>query len=1186
MAGTRRAARAGRAAWLVRSFPPGSDPAGTASPGRLRFTSLAQLPGRLEVWAWRGGPEPVLLTELSVDPELLRVDPGDPDVPGDRRWWESWDVAVRAGLAADIQLDGDPSDIDALYVVGLGDDDPADLFAAHRDAGRLALVPPGAPTNAVAGSPAADLATDPAPWLALLGRDMTEEEQQVSLALTGDAELLGPLPGDGRPHQRWAATLAAGLWPVLWGQPLGDVHDLGAVVDDLHEWAADNLEPLGPYPTLRVGAQPYGLLPATSLEDWRPAPGDPAIEEQMRPTLLTLRRHWDRAGARAGRGAIEDADADRVVDLLAQPPASPAYAVRVMHPLELWFLGLLATDHAARWPILMREWARANPLATELNLTPRRRYASRGRSRPVRLPPVTPAGLAAGQTVGDLLTGMVELARTQPQAYASIGDVERALGASTKSLLLRLAVRSLQLSLGDVGRGKLGQRRGTLEPIAARSDTAPLLTDWLQAVGPADLDDEPGPATDFKRVAQALDDVAGVPVEDLARLLPPTIDCASHRLDPWLTGLARRRLRTALAQPPVLGAYGWVERPHRGTPGPTQGGLLLAPSMSQALTAAIVRDRAVDDAEPARWHMDITSERARGAARLADEVRRGEHPAEALGREVERAVADPVLVRALRLRFPVHPDHAGRRVCDGLQVLAADPASLGLPGDVLDRLAPLRAVVDVYGDLLVAEAVHHVVEGRAAVAGAALDAAAGLGRPPVMDILQTRHEGRPVETTCVVVVRDVKAPVLPDDSERRAAVSPALLAEPAVAALLRQRVGAAARWHWTVAREVGASEVVTLADLGLEPADALALPIGELERLVLAAAGGSEPRISNKDGTQRYERAARLVAVLGRSPAGPADVADTPGGTTAPGVQADLRARLAGLRKVAQSLVDVLAAARTRDERRGALRLATRWGIAPLRDQHADDPLGDQVDRAREQLRVRLAAAPDDAVAGTLNRSQLADAIVALASPTGQLALCGRLRRDALPGLSAGDPDRRGLDATWLPFVAPVRPPLARLEAFQMTAGTAAGSGTALVPWTNRPGDQWQRDESRGRRLVAAYAPAALDLGASPPGTRLAVALLDRFAETIPDGERSAAAAVGFHAPGARAPQAILLAVPPDPDRPLDGESLVRIIDDTRALSRARMTTYNDLGDVAGLLPLPLLPAVAPMLGWLDLAME
>ena len=48
----------------------------------------------------------------------------------------------------------------------------------------------------------------------------------------------------------------------------------------------------------------------------------------------------------------------------------------------------------------------------------------------------------------------------------------------------------------------------------------------------------------------------------------------------------------------------------------------------------------------------------------------------------------------------------------------------------------------------------------------------------------------------------------------------------------------------------------------------------------------------------------------------------------------------------------------------------------------------------------------------------------------------------------------------------------------------------------------------------------------------------------------------------------------------------MRIIDDTRALARTRMTTYNDLGDMAGLLPLPLLPAVAPMLGWLDLAME
>jgi hypothetical protein len=45
-------------------------------------------------------------------------------------------------------------------------------------------------------------------------------------------------------------------------------------------------------------------------------------------------------------------------------------------------------------------------------------------------------------------------------------------------------------------------------------------------------------------------------------------------------------------------------------------------------------------------------------------------------------------------------------------------------------LGPLRRALDTYGDLLVAEAVYHVVSGRSEVAGAAMDAATGLTARP------------------------------------------------------------------------------------------------------------------------------------------------------------------------------------------------------------------------------------------------------------------------------------------------------------------------------------------------------------------------------------------------------------------------------------------------------------------------
>ena len=195
-----------------------------------------------------------------------------------------------------------------------------------------------------------------------------------------------------------------------------------------------------------------------------------------------------------------------------------------------------------------------------------------------------------------------------------------------------------------------------------------------------------------------------------------------------------------------------------------------APSPGQALTAAVLRDRAVNDPSATRWNMQLTSRTVRGADALAEQVRTGAHLGEAAGREVERVVAVRADVDRLRARFPLRTEHAGRRTCDGLAVLKADPATLGLDATRLAGLDDLRAALDAYGDLLVAEAVHHVTEGRADVAGAVLDAAAGLARPPQLALLQTTRSGRALATSVVLALPDTVA----TDPQ-----SPAELADPA-----------------------------------------------------------------------------------------------------------------------------------------------------------------------------------------------------------------------------------------------------------------------------------------------------------------------------------------------------------------------------------------------------------------------
>ena len=88
---------------------------------------------------------------------------------------------------------------------------------------------------------------------------------------------------------------------------------------------------------------------------------------------------------------------------------------------------------------------------------------------------------------------------------------------------------------------------------------------------------------------------------------------------------------------------------------------------------------------------------------------------------------------------------------------------------------------------------------------------------------------------------------------------------------------------------------------------------------------------------------------------------------------------------------------------------------------------------------------------------------------------------------------------------------------------------------------------------------ASLDLSA--PSPLLAVVSLDRFEEVVPDAEQALGAAFGFNAPKARAQQAILLAVPPDPAAELDHGTLVAVLAETRELARARMARPVDLDE-------------------------
>lgn len=1129
-----------RAVYLVRN---GASAPRSTEPGLPR---IARFPDELQVWLSRNGGGPVLAARLTIDHDRLLADLPDVDEPDDRRWWEDFEEATRIGLAADLDLPGDPSDIDALFVTGLGDSPErlAAHFADLRDEGRLGLVAPGIPTNSVEGAPTAAPPRDAASWLRVLTGLPGGTEQHVSRTLTGDPARLGVLPESVEPHQAWSSAAVAALWPALWGHAAADVWALASGDDDrgADAWAASAMFPEGPFPTLRVGSQPYGLLPATALARWRPDADDPPVEQKLIGPLRTLRDRFRDAAVQ--RGTVVGADEAQLMDLIGALPTSAYFRHRFAWPLEMWWLATALTGTRSSWVDVDERWrSDFARLDDEVTFEPARRYAARHASGRITLPMVVPASLAPDDSVAAVLGRLIEAARQHPARLANTVRLEQQeLGLERTSLLLRLLVRSLQVTVGDVGRRLARRPRGVpADPIVRPRGAPGRLETWISTVTASDLQPGTVEADRVLRVIAGITGLAAIPVERLERLVAATIDCSTHRIDAWLTAPATRRLHALVdsgrAQP-RLGAYGWVDAPRPGTPGPTAAGLLHAPSPNQALVAAVLRDRAINDPTSSRWDLDLTSQSVRAAERIAAQVRTGSHLGEALGREVERVLAREADVLRIRRSFPLREEHAGRRTCDGLAVLAAEPGALGLDAERLAGLQELRVAVDAYGDLLVAEAVHHVSAGRPDIASAVMDAAAGLSRPPELALLRTQRSGRTVSTEVVLCMPDATSDVA------SAEASPSSLADPATAAFIRRQVGAADTWLF-----VGSAVSVTLADLGLSPADALALPLNDLLDLARVALG--EAGVVGGTGAALYMSAVRLVRLIGRRPATPGDVSEqVDAEEAASGVTSDLASRHERLRAAADALV-----ARLRDVdpvvAATALPLARRWGIT-----------AQSATAAADQLALRLAAAP----APAMRPAAIADAMATLFSPTRQLAVTSRLPASAFPVLRPAP----ALEE-WLSTVAAVREPLAVLEMHQLAAGTVAGSGPALRAFATKPDDPWQRDADDTRRLVMACAPDGLDIGVA---NHVAVAVLDRFTEVVPATEQTTGAAFGFDAPGSRAPQAVLIAVPPQLEAGLTPETLVAIVAETRDLARARMARPADLpADFGTWLPTGLLPA-------------
>ncbi|MFE0647157.1 hypothetical protein ACFVZH_01015 [Streptomyces sp. NPDC059534] len=615
---TRRpVARALPSRWYVVGHP--KDP---AAPAVTRVTAKVGGP--------TGGPLPVGPAPTA---DLEELDPAAPPADGATRWLVDFAAAEAIGMAVRL-----PRGVGyaRLFAYGVLEDKPtvatAELTAlieAQYYTRGLGYVPPGAPSNNTATATSRYSRRDPANREAYRVRHLDSVPTDADANATVLAKAFGlPLVGatggpaplararDARRRDQAAARdMATALWEATWGYYLRqfaeDRFSEGQVLG-ARDHARRYLRPGGPLPALRIGSQPYGILPVLPLDRWTDLEGTGTAATRLDPAvprfLRTLRdRIWAPSAAdpnavpRITRGA---ASQGTVAEILGMAPTARRLharsAVGADYVAALWRYGPLSLNDEWRTGLS----GHVRDLTARLGLPGWEfgpgRVVYADRAWPLDHPWTdAPAGTPGG-TPAAYLAALAD--PLNPPAWARVpGAAERAglpwarwwhdLGAAggdqaaqalSTPLLYRLARHALLAEYARAVDYALGTGRAERnEPELVDVDEAVrTATVWKRArrnLPPG----TPGPATadayvwspearnrselqPLHETLAAFKALAPLPAEELERLLAQNLDTTSHRLDAWITSLATRRLawlRRPGSPYPYgchLGGYGWL----------------------------------------------------------------------------------------------------------------------------------------------------------------------------------------------------------------------------------------------------------------------------------------------------------------------------------------------------------------------------------------------------------------------------------------------------------------------------------------------------------------------------------------------------------------------------------------------------------------------------------------------------
>jgi hypothetical protein len=657
-------------------------------------------------------PPPDAATEAAIARgEQLAIDAG-------MKWMVDFNEAESAGMALRIPIPAAAlaAGLDSLVVFGVLRSltvaetaaQLADLLDAHHYTDGLAFVRPGTPTNNTDDRRAGYHSDDPGHEQSFATEiegtpqldDNNAQRVGTALGLRFDriVTTLGRVERGMDRDDRNMRSMNTALWPVGWGYFLSNMigTEAGLSQADL-DWArrhfVDQVRSFGPFPSLRCGAQPYGILPVTSLDLWQPGAGEGTATQDawLKDMLISLRDNvWRPALASVARIGNRqnpiDPDAD-LADVMRTDAVSDRYRARNV-------FGRHFLQHLFRF--LASNVPDSNPAHTALLQQlgiPWRPRLSRVWNADWQwnvLAPLVQAGEVSPWA--KLEPNYIAMLLAEPrieQVIVSRPDPQ--VPDDTTSLLQTLTRHAFLREIADAAARLQADETGADLPALLRDAE---LVDLVTGAAPTmhwkrQLEQRPAIAggrtireflesqTTFTTPALAalgefrssLAHLKDLDSEALLQLMEGTLDLSGHRLDAWVTSIATKRLGAMQIDGPAgqyIGAYGWVENLKpipaalvrsvttlpAGEPGPLQSaandsGFIHAPSMAHAATAALLRNSQLGATGVPKadgpFAIELSSRRVREASRLLEGVRQGQPLGALLGYRVERLLHETVV---------------------------------------------------------------------------------------------------------------------------------------------------------------------------------------------------------------------------------------------------------------------------------------------------------------------------------------------------------------------------------------------------------------------------------------------------------------------------------------------------------------------------------------------------------------